>query len=277
MTPHFTALEAAYQLRYYLSFKTQYLKPTLAPSETQDLVRQVLADVCERQQYHLLETSFSQDHLRLLISLQPNDTISKTVQMLKGNLQFQFGKCTIPKVHLAGGYFARSTGKVDLERVRQYVDDQVPHHGYTGEWTKSLTFHNEAFTSPAFTFAHHVSILNYQLVFVTQNRIALFDEVIAPNLFEYLLRVSKKHQFEIDRVGVLPDHLHLVIEGIPSVSVADYALAIMNNTRHWMTLKYNGVLKEINGWDVWRPSYYAGTVGEFTTAQLASFLKESVA
>jgi len=193
--------------------------------------------------------------------------------MLKGNLQYQFGKCSSPKVQLGGGYFARSVGNVDLERVRQYVDDQIPHHGYTGEWGTALKFHNEAFTSPAFTFAHHVSILNYHLVFATQNRISLFDEVIAPNLFQYLLRISKKHQFEIDRVGVLPDHLHLVVEGIPGMSVADYALAIMNNTRHWMTQKYSGVLKEMNGWDVWRPSYYAGTVGEFTTAQLASFLK----
>ncbi|PYS70032.1 MAG: IS200/IS605 family transposase [Acidobacteria bacterium] len=200
-----------------------------------------------------------------MISLQPNDTVSKTVQMLKGNLQYQFGKCSSPKVQLGGGYFARSVGNVDLERVRQYVDDQIPHHGYTGEWGTALKFHNEAFTSPAFTFAHHVSILNYHLVFATQNRISLFDEVIAPNLFQYLLRISKKHQFEIDRVGVLPDHLHLVVEGIPGMSVADYALAIMNNTRHWMTQKYSGVLKEMNGWDVWRPSYYAG--------QLASFLK----
>src|SRR5215204_3873906 len=273
MKPHFKALEAAYQLRYYLSLKTKYLKPTLATSETQGLVHQVLADVCHRKEYHLLETSINEDHLRLLISLKAQDAVSKTVQMLKGNLQHQFGKCTDPTVELAEGYFARSTGKVDLERVRKYVDQQVPHHGYSGEWTKSLKFRNDAFTSPAFTFAHHVSILNYHLVFATQDRIPLFDEVIAPNLFKYLLAVSKKHRFEIDRMGVLPDHLHLVIEGIPNVSVANYALAIMNASQQWMTDKYSGVLKETNSWDVWRPSYYAGTVGEFTTAQLASFLR----
>jgi len=274
MNPHLTAHEAAYQLRYYLSFKTKYLKPTLAAIETRDLAHQVLADVCNRNSYHLLETNINQDHLRLLISLQPQDTISKTVRMLKGNLQYQFGKCLTTEAKLAEGYFARSTGKVDLERVRRYVDQQVPHHGYVGEWTKSLEFHNPGFVSPAFAFAHHVTILNYHLVLATQNRIPIFDEGIAPNLFRYFLAVSKKHQFAIDRIGVLPDHLHLIFEGIPSVSVADYALAIMNNTRYWMTQKYSGVLKETSGWDVWTPSYYAGTVGEFTTAQLASFLRQ---
>ena len=273
MNPHFTALEAAYQLRYYLSFKTKYLKPTLAVTKTQELAREVLADVCERNSYHLLETNINTDHLRLLVSLQPQDAISKTVRMLKGNLQYQFGKCLTTEVKLAEGYFARSIGRVEMECVRKYVDDQVPHHGYSGEWTRSLNFRNEKFTSPAFAFAHHVSILDYHMVFVTQNRLPLFDEEIAPQLFHYLLEVGKKHQFVIDRVGVLPDHLHLIFEGIPSVSVMDYALAIMNNTRYWMTQKYSGVLKETNGWDVWRPSYYAGTVGEFSTAQLASFLR----
>jgi len=275
MNPHFTALEAAYQLRYYLSFKTKYLKPTLAATEAQQLAHEVLADVCERNSYHLLETDINQDHLRLLVSLQPQATVSKAVQLLKGNLQHRLGKSPISEFKLAEGYFARSTGSVDIECVRKYVDDQVSHHGYSGEWTQSLNFRNEAFTSPAFKFAHHVSVLDYQMVFVTRNRLPLFDEEIALKLFSYLLDVGKKHQFVIDRVGVLPDHLHLIFEGIPSVSALDYALAIMNNTHYWMTQKYSGVLKETNGWDVWRPSYYAGTVGEFSTAQLKSFLARS--
>ncbi|MGH9905992.1 MAG: transposase [Pyrinomonadaceae bacterium] len=102
----------------------------------------------------MLETNIDHDHLRLLISLQPQDTVSKTVRLLKGNLQYQFGKCLTTKVKLAEGYFARSVGKVDTERVRSYVDDQVPHHGFVGEWTKSLKFRTHDFASPAFAFAH---------------------------------------------------------------------------------------------------------------------------
>lgn len=274
MNPHFKALEPAYQLRYYLSFKTKFLKPTLANVAAQELTARVLADVCERQHYNLLENDISDDHLRLLISLQPSDTISNTVKMLKGNLQFQFGK-NCPDVKLAEGYFARGVGTVDLERVRVYVENQVPHHGYKGEWTKALKFRNEAFSSPVFNFAHHVSILNYHLVLATQDRIPVFDEAIAPKLFSYLMAVGKKHDFVLDRIGLLPDHLHLLFEGLPSVSVEDYALAIINNTQHWMTQKYDGVLKETGAWNVWQPSYYAGTVGEYTSAQLASFLNRS--
>jgi REP element-mobilizing transposase RayT len=273
MNPHFKALDAAYQLRFYLCLKTKYLKPTLATPEAQTLTRQVLAEVCERRKYHLLETQLSQDHLRLLISLRPHHTVAETVRMLKGNLQYRFGKEPELVAPLAKGYFARSVGTVEVDRVRKYVDNQVAHHGYQGDWTKPLNYVNEDFVSPAFNFAHNVSMLDYQLVFVTQDRRQLFDESMAPRLFEYLLAIGRKHHFVVDRIGLLPDHLHLLIEGIPSVSVEQYAFAIMNNTRYWMERCYVGVLKQTKGWDVWRPSYYAGTVGEFTTVQLNHFLR----
>ena len=273
MNPHFTALEAAYQLHYYLCFKTHYLRPTLATNEAQLLVRSVLEDVCAREQYHLLESETSKDHLRLLVSLRPNQTVSRTVRMLKGNLQFQFGKSLGLAKPLAKGYFARTSGSVDLERVRQYVDGQATHHGFTGEWTKALEYRNREFQSPAFSFDHCVSILNYHFVFTTQNRIAVFDETIAERLFDYVVAVGDKHNFAVDRVGLLPDHMHLIIEGIPSISVEDYALAILNNTRYWIEKNFSGVLKETGAMDVWQPSYYAGTVGEYTTAQVNSFLR----
>lgn len=273
MNPHFTALEAAYQLHYYLCFKTYYLKPTLATEDAQQLVRSVLERVCQREQYHLLKTDITKDLLRLLISLKPYQTVSQAVRLLKGNLQTEFRRTSNLGKLLGKGYFARTSGRVDLDRVRKYVDGQVAHHGYKGAWTNPLKYHNQNFKSPNFSFDHCVCTLNYHLVFVTQGRIPLFDEAIASKMFDYLLAVGNKHQFAVDRIGLLPDHMHMIIEGIPSVSVEEYALAILNNTRFWMEKKFFGVLKETGAWDVWQSSYYAGTVGEFTTAQVKAFLE----
>ena len=73
-------------------------------------------------------------------------------------------------------------------------------------------------------------------------------------------------------MSVLPDHIHLLFEALPSISVADCALSLVNNTLHWMEKNYWGVLKQTGAWDVWQPSFYAGTVGEYTTAQVKRFL-----
>jgi hypothetical protein len=55
MKPHLTALEAAYQLHYYLWLKTHYLQPLLATEERQSLARTIINEVCGRNNYNLLE------------------------------------------------------------------------------------------------------------------------------------------------------------------------------------------------------------------------------
>jgi putative transposase len=280
-SPPFKALEAAYQLHFYLWLKTRYLRPLLAGYDEQGLVRTVLDDVCLREQYHLLDASITPDHLRLLVSLKPEQTISSLVKSVKGNLSHQFGvefperlKRHSAKTLLARGYFARSSGKINLEKARQYVETQASHHGYKGVWTKPLSCRNPTFTSPAFKLAHCVCMLDYHVVLSTQARTPLFDEVIAPRLFGYLINIGGKHGFALDRMGLLPDHIHLIIEALPSVSVQQCVLAILNNTHQWMQKHYWGVLKQTGAWDVWQPSFYAGTVGEFSTAQIRHFLSE---
>lgn len=274
MNPHFRAADPAYQLRFYFCFKTKYLEPTLKSKAARELTKDVLSNVCDREYYHLLETQITEDHIRLLISLRPHHTVSKTVRMLKGNLQRAYDRDLNSEVRLARGYFARSSGSVDLERVRHYVESQVAHHGYEGTWTTALEFQNPNFEESVFSSAHNISLLNYHLVFVTQDRLAIFDETIAPKLFEYLIAIGSKHEFALERVSLLPDHMHMIIEGVPTKSVEQYALAIMQNTLYWMTKYYWGVLKETGGWNVWCDSYYAGTVGEFTSAQVSSFLRQ---
>jgi REP element-mobilizing transposase RayT len=157
----------------------------------------------------LLETQINPDHLRLLLSLKPDQTVSRSVNILKGNLSREFGSAFAEDLHRhntktlwARGYFARSSGKVDLELARNYVEAQVSHHGYKGDWTKALKFRNSAFKSPTFNLAHCLSMLDYHLVLVTEHRKALFDEAIAPGLFKYVMAMGEKSGFVIRHEAV---------------------------------------------------------------------------
>ena len=190
MNPHFKAIEAAYQFHYYLYFKTHYLKPTLTDQETRILVESVFDEVCAREKYSLLERNIDENHLRLLISLRPQHTVSDVVKKLKGNLQHQYLKEHSGKL-LGKGYFARTSGKVRIDRTNDYLNRQVTHHGYRGEWTDALELRNTTFRSPAFSFVHCVSILNYHLVLSTQERKPVFDEEIASRLFDYICRLER--------------------------------------------------------------------------------------
>jgi len=138
--PPFKALEVAYQLHFYLGFKTHHLRPLLRTAGQRALVSSVLEDVCAREQYHLLETSITDDYLRLLVSLNPEQTVSNTVRMLKGNLSRSFGLTSRDELERqkaktlwAKGYFARTSGKVNVKAAQNYVETQLNHHGYSGE------------------------------------------------------------------------------------------------------------------------------------------------
>lgn len=280
--PSFSHLESAYQLHFYLCFKTHYLREALNRSAEQELVNIAVDSVCTKEGYHLLETSVEPTYVRLLLSLKPNQSVSRVVQRLKGNISRKFSATFATRLRelrmptlWARGYFARSAGKVNLDAARTYVDSQIAHHGYRGTWTEALRYNNPQFESPAFTLAHCLTILQYHLVLVTDSRTAVFDDFIAPKLFDYIIAIGKKRGFVVDRMTVLPDHVHLLIEALPSLTIDDCALSLINNTRHWMEKKYWGVLKQANAWNLWRPSFYAGTVGEYTTAQVKRFLSNS--
>lgn len=282
--PPFKSLEAAYQLHFYLVFKTHSLLPLFETENKQLLIRSVLDEVCGRHAFHLLETNIAEDHLRLLLSLKPEQDVSTTVKLLKGNISRQFGlafphelQLQRTKTPFGRGYFARTSGKVSLESVRRYVQSQVSHHGYSGEWTEPLRYQNVAFTSPAFSLSHSLCILDYHLVLVTKFREPIFDEAIAPGLFNCVLAIGRKHGFAVKRMSLLPDHMHLLIQARPDLSMYQCAMAVVNNTRYWMERRFWGVLKQTNVWDVWQPSFYAGTVGEYSTAQVKAFLQADVA
>ncbi len=281
MAPHVASLAAAYQLHFYLLFKTYYRRPLFVSNDASSLLTRVLTDVCSRKNYHLLETNIDPDNVGLLVSLNPSQSVSETVRFLKGNVSRQFGLefGSLLKAHdlrsvWAQGYFARTSGKVNLEAARNYVDAQVSHHGYRGSWTKALKYRNPNFKSPAFTFDHSVAILDYHLVLATQNRLPVFDdETIAPRLFNYILKIGRKHNFAVDRIGLLPDHMHLIIEAVPNLAIQNCVVAILENTRDWMTRNYATTLKQLDAWDVWQPSFYAGSVGAYSTAQVREFLR----
>jgi putative transposase len=277
--PPFSHLSSAYQLHHYLCFKTHYLREILVSDNERDVIMTAANAVCDQEGYHILEMNVEPAFVRLLISLTPEQTVSRAVQRLKGNLSRQFSaafpnclsQSRMPTLW-ARGYFARSSGRVNNETIRSYVEQQMSHHGYRGTWIEGMTFTNPAFKSPAFNLAHCLTILQYHLVFVTDSRIPIFDEVIARRLIDYIIAVGNKRGFVLDRITIVPNHLHLIVEAIPSLSMDACALSLVNNTRQWLEKNYWGVLKQAEAWNVWKPSFYVGTTGEFTTAQVRKFL-----
>lgn len=72
----------------------------------------------------------STDHLHCLLGLNADMSISKTLQLIKGESSFWINreKITAVKFEWADEYYAASVSEWGLETVRAYVDGQEEHH-----------------------------------------------------------------------------------------------------------------------------------------------------
>ena len=248
----------AYQLHYYLCFRTRTRQSL--PTNLTD----VLVEICERHDYHLLKSQLYPDHVRMLMSLKPTQRISDAILKLKSNSSPSAG-------FWQRGYLARSVGRVRIATIKSYIDGQAEHHGYASRVLPPV-FRYRAKEPVALRGKHSSFELSHHLVFATRYRLGVFDLALGRNLTSYWLRVASLRDFAIDRVTVVPDHIHLLVRTVPKMSVEECALSLMNNGQYFVGKYAPEVLVQAGIDGLWQPSAYAGTTGKVTTALVKKFL-----
>jgi putative transposase len=70
------------------------------------------------------------DHVHCLISLKSDQTIAKTMQLIKGESAFWINKqkLTTERFSWQEEYFAVSVSESQLTKIRNYIDNQEQHH-----------------------------------------------------------------------------------------------------------------------------------------------------
>ena len=93
-------------------------------TRTRDLIRRI----CSEENVEIISGVVSQDHVHLLVSIDPTISIAKLVKFLKGKtsrkLQMEFPELSKKywgQHFWARGYFAVSTGNVSSKMIEQYI------------------------------------------------------------------------------------------------------------------------------------------------------------
>ena len=70
------------------------------------------------------------DHLHCIISLNRDLSVSKTIQLIKGESSFWANKVKVflPKFEWADEYYAVSISESQLQKVKDYIENQQEHH-----------------------------------------------------------------------------------------------------------------------------------------------------
>lgn len=113
----------------HLVWATKSRKPLLDKSIRQKVWQHMRINALEKQ-IHVDFINGHIDHVHCLISLNADQTIAKTVQLIKGESSFWINKhhlCS-EKFEWQDDYFAVSVSESGVNVVREYIKNQETHH-----------------------------------------------------------------------------------------------------------------------------------------------------
>jgi len=279
MQPTFTATNttSAYQLRYHFAWYTRSRQARFEAPEVVTAINEHLLDISERHEYHLLETQVYPSVARTLISLKPNQSPSRVTNIVRGNLAKHLREQTGIQNVWSRGFFVRSVGNVTADVIRQYVSSQYQHHRavpeHDPEFGQLARFHNPVDASQVRRDSHSAYEYNIHIVFVTQKRKEFLDVTVAEELVGYWRSVCHKKRWVPWDIEVVSDHAHLLVGLRPKDDPERAALSLMNNSEYFFGRRYRAAMRDSDLTALWQPSFYVGTAGAATTAQVKSFLR----
>lgn len=118
---------AAFRLFFHLVFSTRFRFRALRGG-AEGRFLEILLDVAQEQGVHILAVSINEEHVHLLLSLQPHHAISEVVKSIKGRssrLLRQEYPTLQPESHLwTSGYYVDSLGEKSVPQILAYIQTQ---------------------------------------------------------------------------------------------------------------------------------------------------------
>ncbi|MCB2211413.1 IS200/IS605 family transposase [bacterium] len=109
---------------------------------------------------------------------------------------------------------------------------------------------------------HNVSILLYHLVCVAKYRRVVFDEPeIDLTLKDICFEIQKRYELEFIEIGIDRDHVHFLVQSVPTMSATKIVRTIKSITAREMFIRQPKVKKHLWGGEFWTKGYYISTVG----------------
>lgn len=112
----------------------------------------------------------------------------------------------------------------------------------------------------------------YHIVFNTHNRKMAIDPLHEEDLYRYLWSIIRQRNCELKRVGGIANHIHLLINLHPSVSLADLVGELKRKSSLWM--KRSGLFPRFEGWG---REYFAFSKSEEHRGTVIEYIKNQKA
>lgn len=110
--------------------------------------------------------------------------------------------------------------------------------------------------------SHNVTVLLYHLVLPAKYRRAVFDAEVDSVLKDVCLEIEKRYQVKFLEIGTDKDHVHFLVQSIPTYSVTKIITLIKSITAREIFRICPQVRKKLWGGEFWTDGYFVSTVGK---------------
>lgn len=121
---------------------------------------------------------------------------------------------------------------------------------------------------------HSCFLLQYHLVLVTKYRKPVITGHLEVALQEYVQQYFKKQGLVILELNTMPDHIHILFEAPPQLTLANFVNAFKSASSRRMRAQFSEHLKPYY-WKpyFWSMSYFIATVSERSTKAVKQYIK----
>lgn len=113
--------------------------------------------------------------------------------------------------------------------------------------------------------------LKYHVVWCPKYRRSVLEPLIAIRLKAMLLQKAAELALTIHAMEVMPDHVHLFVEGDPTICVAEIVNRLKSFTSHELRQEFPSLRSRLP--TLWSRSYYAGSVGSVSETVIRKYIE----
>ena len=108
---------------------------------------------------------------------------------------------------------------------------------------------------------HNVSVLLYHLVCPTKYRRLVFTGPVDEEIKKICLEISERYEITFIEIGVDKDHVHFLIQSVPTYSPTRIAQTVKSITAREIFKRIPSVKRQLWGGEFWTDGFFVNTVG----------------
>jgi len=111
--------------------------------------------------------------------------------------------------------------------------------------------------------SHNVSVLLYHFVCPAKYRKVVFSKAVDQTMKEVCMEIEKRYEVHFLEIGTDKDHVHFLIQSIPTKSASVIIRMIKSITAREIFRTHPEVKEKLWGGEFWTDGYFVNTVSKF--------------